>query len=111
MKKTGTLITVVSALLSGCGVYNPLTCDIPLISNKHDIRIDGGRSLAEAVGATISYGLTDKVALQFAGSKSGEENNYYFQFAPGYYKNLGNQNIMEIYLGYGKGLSAIFCSN
>lgn len=103
MKKTGILIIVISALFSGCGVYNPLTCDIPLISNKHDIRIDGGRSLAEAVGVTMSYGLTDKFALQFAGSKSSERNNYYFQFAPGYYKNLGNQKIMEIYLGYGTG--------
>lgn len=102
MNKTGILVFVISLLLTDCGVYDPLTSDIPLISNKHDLRIDGGRSLAEAAGATISYGLTNKIALQFAGSIC-HNNTHYFQFAPGYYKNLGNQKIMEIYLGYGTG--------
>jgi hypothetical protein len=102
MKKTGIWGFVISILLTACGVYDPLTSDIPLISNKYDIRIDGGRSLAEVAGATISYGLTDRIALQFAGSFCHND-THYFQFAPGYYKNFGNQKIMEIYLGYGTG--------
>jgi hypothetical protein len=103
MKKSGIMMFVISAALSGCGVYNPITSDIPLISNKNDLRIDGGRSFSESVGATVSYGLTDKLALQVAGSRIAENKDYYFQFAPGYYKNLGDRKIMEIYLGYGAG--------
>lgn len=102
MKKIKLIVSVISILLTACGIYDPLTSDIPLISNKYDLRIDGGRSLAEVAGATISYGLTNKLALQFAGSYC-HDNTHYFQFAPGYYKNLGNQKIMEFYLGFGTG--------
>jgi hypothetical protein len=102
MKKTGIAGFLISTLLTACGVYDPVLSDIPLISNKYDLRIDGGRSLSEVAGATISYGLTDKVALQFAGSYCHND-THYFQFAPGYYKNLGNQKIMEIYFGFGTG--------
>jgi hypothetical protein len=102
MKKTVILGFIIMLLFSACGVYDPLTSDIPLISNKYDIRIDGGRSIAEDAGGTISYGLTNKIALQVAGSYCHDD-THYFQFAPGYYRNIGNHEIMELYLGYGTG--------
>ena len=64
-------------ILTGCVVYQPQAVDIPLINKKKDLRIDAGISNLSFANATISYGLTDKVAVQTFGSyQSGER--YYF---------------------------------
>jgi hypothetical protein len=49
--------------MSSCIVYQTQTTDIPLISEKHDLRVDAGVSIVPSVHATISYGLTDKIGI------------------------------------------------
>jgi hypothetical protein len=91
-------------VVTSCVVYHPQSTDIPLISKKNDLRIDAGISLFPSAYATISYGLTSKIAIQSFGS-FGSDDKYYFQGAVGYFKDLGRQKVMEIYggLGYGYG--------
>jgi hypothetical protein len=89
-------------MISGCAIYHPQTTDIPLISEKKDLRIDAGVSLIPSAHATVSYGLTNHIALQVFGS-AGIEHRYYFQFAPGLYKKFTNLAVMELYSGIGYG--------
>jgi hypothetical protein len=88
-------------LITSCGVYNPQTVDIPLISKKKDLRIDAGISMA-TLNATVSYGLTNKIALQTFGSIRGE-NEHHFQGAAGYFRDLGDLKVLEFYGGFGFG--------
>ncbi len=90
--------------MSHCIVYHPMMSDIPLISEKHDTRLDAGISSVASANATISYGLTDIIAIQGFGSLR-PDNEYYVQVAAGLYKNIGNNKIFELYsgLGYGYG--------
>ncbi len=92
----------VSLMMSGCMVYHTQTTDIPLISKKNDLRIDAGVSVIPSAHATISYGLTDKIAIQGFGS-IGTDDGYYFQLATGHYKNMGNSRVLELYGGFGYG--------
>lgn len=94
---------LISWLLTGCYIYHPMPTDIPLISHKKDLRIDAGVSLLPSVHSTVSYGLTDKIAVQGFGTYIGEGKNY-FQAAAGFYKNTVNKEILEIYGGYGQGI-------
>ncbi len=92
-------------ILSGCYVYKPQIADIPLIQEKGDLRIDGAISLLPIeANTTVSYGATEKLALQVYGS-IGEilDITYYLQGALGYYNNLGNNNVIEMYFGGGHG--------
>jgi hypothetical protein len=93
---------LVSLMISSCCVYHPQTTDIPLIKNKHDLRLDAGFSVIPTVHATISYGLTKTIAIQAFGS-IGSDNFKYFQIAPGLYKDFGNNRVMELYGGFGSG--------
>jgi hypothetical protein len=87
-------------LLTSCVVYYPQTADIPLISKKNDLRIDGGISTMISANATVSYGLTNNVAVQAYGDIF---HGYYCQGAMGYYKNLGDFKVIELYCGFGSG--------
>ena len=89
-------------IMTSCIVYHPQTTDIPLISEKNDLRMDAGVSIVPSAHATISYGLTDKIAIQGFGS-IGADDRYYFQAATGIYKNKGNNKILELYGGFGYG--------
>ena len=89
-------------MITGCGVYHPQTIDIPLINKKNDIRVEAGISVIPSVHAAVSYGLTNKVAIQTFGS-IGTEHRYYFQIAPGLYKKIENQKVIELYSGFGYG--------
>jgi hypothetical protein len=91
----------VSVLLTSCSIYQPLVADIPLISKKNDLRVDAALTLLPSMNATVSYGLTNKIALQVYGRNHGPD--YYFQGAAGYYKELGNKITMEAYTGFGYG--------
>lgn len=93
---------LISLIMSGCIVYHPMTTDIPLISEKNDLRIDAGISMVPSANATVSYGLTDKIAIQGFGSV-GADNRYYFQSAIGLFKNKGERKIFELYGGFGYG--------
>ncbi|GAA4850672.1 hypothetical protein GCM10023331_39180 [Algivirga pacifica] len=72
------------------------------------MRIDAGVSLVPSAHATVSYGVTDKIAVQGYGSAVSD--GYYFQAATGYYKNLKNHSVMELYGGLGYGYSSAFNS-
>jgi hypothetical protein len=91
-----------SLMVSGCVVYHPQTADIPLISNKGDLRLDAGISIIPTAHATVSYGMTEKMAVQLFGS-IGSDDRYYMQAAAGLYKNRGTNRILELYGGFGYG--------
>ena len=105
MKKIRVILVSLTIIffITGCGapVYQTITTDIPLINHKNDIRVDAGISLP-SINSTISYGLTDRIAIQGYGGMISE-NAYYFQPAIGLYKNLGNRKVQEFYIGYGYG--------
>ncbi len=88
-------------LCTSCIIY-PHSVDVPLIKEKNDLRLDAGISSAVNATATVSYGLTEKIAVQGFGSY-GSDDIYYMQGAVGYYKNAGNNNILEWYYGFGYG--------
>ena len=92
-------------IMTSCGVYHPQIVDIPLIEKKNDLRIDAGVSVNPSAQATVSYGLTDKIAIQTFGSIGP---GYYIQGAIGRFKDLGNQKIMEIYGGFGSGYGSAY---
>lgn len=97
-----TKIFLFSLITSSCIVYHPQTVDIPLIKEKGDLRVDAGVSLIPSAHATVSYGLSDKLAIQGFGSVGADE-RYYFQGATGIYKELKSNVIMETYAGFGYG--------
>ena len=101
-KRVLAFILLISLTMSSCIVYYPMLSDIPLISEKHDTRIDVGISSVVSANATISYGLTDKIAIQGFGSLR-PDNGYYIQAATGLYKNIGDNKIFELYSGFGYG--------
>lgn len=102
MKQINLFISVL-ILLSSCTII-PHTTDIPLIQEKGDLRIDAGVSAIPTANATVSYGISEKVALQAFGSY-GTDNEYYLQTAAGLYKNRNRNLITEWYLGAGTGSS------
>jgi hypothetical protein len=98
---------LISIMMSSCIVYHTQTTDIPLISEKNDLRVDAGISIIPSAHATISYGLTDKIAIQGFGS-IGSDDRYYFQGAIGIYKKYDNQKVMELYSGFGYGYGSAY---
>jgi hypothetical protein len=93
--------------MTSCVVYHPHMVDIPLISKKNDLRIDAGVSVVPSVNTTVSYGLTDRIAVQAYGS-FGADDRFMIQGALGYYKDLGSRKIMEIYSGFGYGYGSAY---
>jgi len=89
-------------ILSSCIVYHPQTLDIPLITEKNDLRMDAGISIVPSAHVTISYGLTNKIAIQGFGS-IGADDRYYVQAATGLFKNKENNKVIELYGGFGYG--------
>lgn len=96
------LAILISLMMPGCIIYQTQSTDIPLISKKNDLRIDAGISLVPLASATISYGLTDKIAIQGYGA-IGTDDSYYFQVATGLYKANENNRVLELYGGFGYG--------
>ena len=99
--KQSLLLLLMSISVTSC-VYQSTMADIPLISQKHELRLDAGISIIPTVNATVSYGLTDKMAVQTY-VNTNTYDAYYLQGALGYYKNLSKNKIMEIYGGFGSG--------
>jgi hypothetical protein len=96
------LFIIFSLIASGCSVYHPHMVDIPLINKKKDVRFDAGVSTVLLFHGTFSYGITKNIAIQTFGS-FGESQKYYVHQAIGYFNNLGNNKVMEVYAGYGYG--------
>jgi hypothetical protein len=88
--------------LTACSVYTNQTVDIPLINKKNELRADAGISIKEFFYGTLTFGLTDRIALQTFYNKS-YEGRFFFQNAVGYFRDLGNRNIMEVYSGFAYG--------
>lgn len=108
MKSTTKIIVLLAVtLLSSCGFYQPSMVDIPLITEKNDVRVDVGGSINPSLYATVSYGLTDKIALQ-AFAKVLDPDRYYVQGAFGLYKSLLNNRVVEWYSGVGYGYSKAY---
>jgi len=103
MKVTTIVIGIlILPLLSSCGFYKPTLVDIPLIRGKNDLRVDVGGSIIPSVYTTISYGLTNRIAVQtFA--KISEDGIFYVQGALGLYKSLADNRVVEWYNGVGYG--------
>ncbi len=102
------LFIVSITFLSSCSVYQPRMVDIPLINKKNEVRADVALSfLPPAANATISYGVTDNIAVQAYGNIH-DADNYFFHGAVGYYKNLGNSTVMEMYGGFGYGYTDVW---
>lgn len=105
MKQVNLFISVL-ILLSSCTII-PHTTDIPLIREKGDLRIDAGVSIIPTANATVSYGLSEKIAVQAYGSY-GADLPYYLQGAVGLFKNKGNDVVTEWYAGAGTGNSEAY---
>ncbi len=95
------VVLIISFLITSCAYYPRLT-DVPLINKKGDTRLEGGITVIPSAHATISYGLTDKIAVQASGSIGGNS-TYGVQGAAGIFKNLQNRKVMELYGGFGYG--------
>lgn len=106
MKKQLIIIIIGAFFLSGCA-YGPLMTDIPLISEKGEMRLNAG--ICPHIGAytSLSYGLTDQIAVQgHAVYETSFFNGYSsIQGAVGTFRNLRNNRVIEAYtgLGYGAG--------
>lgn len=104
--KVTTLIfgILIIPFISSCGFYRPALVDMPLIKSKNDFRVDVGASILPSAYSTVSYGLTDKIAVQAFAKISGD-GVYYIQAAMGLYKSLEDKRVLEWYngLGYGYG--------
>jgi hypothetical protein len=101
MKRVLVLMILFSITTLSCVVYHPHMVDIPLIARKGDARLNAGISLMK-YHATVSVGISDKIAIQTYGSTGGDH-VYYVQQSVGYYKDLGNKKVMEVYSGFGYG--------
>lgn len=88
--------------MTGCA-YFPQLVDVPLINHKNDLRIDAAVSANPSVQGTVTYGVTEKLALQIAGNYKSTDVNY-LQGAVGCYKNK-NKLVNELYAGIGYGLA------
>ncbi|MCX6253356.1 MAG: hypothetical protein NTV31_02645 [Bacteroidia bacterium] len=102
MKRTIQYVFIFFFILSGCAVYTPQTVDIPLINKKNELRTDAGFSSKEFLYATLSYGLTNKIALQTFFNLCSD-GRYFVHTAVGYFKEFGNRNVIEFYNGIGYG--------
>ena len=101
MKPIKPTFTITVLVLASCTII-PHTTDIPLIREKGDLRIDAGVSVIPTANATVSYGLSEKIAVQAYGSY-GADLPYYIQGAVGLFKDKGNDVITEWYAGAGTG--------
>jgi hypothetical protein len=101
--KNQLIVYVIMFTLStmSCAVYHPNLVDIPLINKRGAGRINAGISPFGYHG-TVSVGITKKMAIQTFGSFAGEH-IYYVQQSIGYYKDLGNKKVLELYSGFGYG--------
>ncbi|MCL2026975.1 MAG: hypothetical protein FWG79_00650 [Bacteroidales bacterium] len=102
---TFVVVTLFFTICCSCTYYPRLT-GIPLIKEKGDTRIEGGITVpVPSVQASISCGVTDKIAIQVAGTGIADDSrhNYYLHGAIGSYKRINDRNIMELYGGFAYG--------
>lgn len=98
--------------------YMPTQEDISLISHKNDLRIGVAINMTDNMAlsstSTVTYGLTDDLAIQCYGITSRlfdiETGNYFHgaSGALGKYKQLTNKSVIELFVGTGFGGSHFF---
>ena len=100
-RKIFLLTAIAAATLSSCSIYHPQAVDIPLIDHAGDSRIDAAASISNtdmAFNSTYTYGFTDCLAGQVHFNVS--DHMICGQLAGGAYKTIGNNGVLEGYLGY-----------
>ena len=102
------VIVALSLMESGCWLYKPQLADVPLIEHKGDVRVAGSVYLCPATGATatISAGLTNRLALQLHTDYESRD-VHYSHAALGLYRSLGKR-VREGYLGVGYGNGNVY---
>ena len=108
---------VICGITTGCAYYPRLT-SVPLIKEKGDTRIEGGVGVfSQSLQAAFSQGATDKIAYQVSGSidpygplnsNGTNTSRLYGQGAIGFYKNIQDRDVMELYGGFGCGRSEAY---
>lgn len=126
MKTFGLLITI--SLLVSCNhkYYAPNTANMPLLSEKGEARVNGQYTTGFSSGFNggelqLAYAVSNHLGIMlngFTGSKSEivtdwgpfpgpdtKEKGYgsYFEVGSGYFKNLANNFVVEVYGGFGFG--------
>ncbi len=70
------VLVVLALAMNSCALYSPQTADIPLIHEKGDFRFDGGASLLlPSLNTTLSYGVTNTLAVQVYGNLGPTKKN------------------------------------
>lgn len=111
MKRFAYLFALMATMFfAGCSIYHPQAVDIPLINHAGDARVDVAAGVSTWIfpdvvtfGGTVSYGVTDWLAVQGHVNYGGE--NIYVQAAPGAYLTMGEHGVLEGYAGFGFGSS------
>ena len=102
------IIFALTFMMSGCWLYKPQLADVPLIEHKGDVRVAGSVYLFPATGATatISAGLTNRMALQLHTDYESRD-VHYSHASLGLYRSLGKR-VREGYLGIGYGNGDVY---
>lgn len=103
------LLPLAAMLFSSCGAwYFAKPADVPLLEGKGDLRASASIStidiLPGAVNAALSYGFTDHFGGQLFGAWYSE-GEYYSHLALGYYTDLSDHFVLEVFGGAGLGSS------
>ena len=100
------------SLTTSCSYsYYPRLIGIPLIKEKGDTRVEGGITFMPAtVQASVSHGVTEKIAVQVAGTANAipasvfdTDGQFYGHGAIGFYKKIKDHYITELYGGFAYG--------
>ena len=98
---------------SGCGVYAPTTCSIPLMSAEKEFQIDGGMTTFGSFTGTATFAPKDHFATQLFFQFPNKiiwkdflanSDVQYYQGAIGYFNKFKDGAIYELYGGFGYGL-------
>ena len=98
---------LLAVLAAGCGAYNPVCVDIPLISQRGELQIEGAvlptggssRITPVEVRGSVAYGFTDHFAAGF----HADPFRHYTQLTAGAFFPSGEKFVWEVYGGVGVG--------
>lgn len=99
------LCAIIAVLMTGCGVYNPMTVHIPLIHERGEVQLEGALlpttkwPVPLDMRASVAWGITNHLAVQAA----IDPFRSYSQAMAGLYFPQENNFVWEIYVGVGTG--------
>jgi len=105
------LLYFFSLLVASCSpiYYAPNAHNVPLFKEKNELKLSGHYSLGEDVKSVelqTAYSLDTLFAIQLNGMRTIDNEKAfgsYVELALGYYKNLPQNWVFEIYAGFGSG--------